>query len=111
MIGPDTYVYRRRLPHLQRDYKTYFVTFCTKSRRMLDPQHRDIVLRECVSAHSNACWLHCAIVMPDHVHLLVTMGPNESLAAWLQPIKGRSARLINMALHRSGPLWQRESFD
>ena len=51
-LGDDTYYYRQRLPHLQREYKTYFVTFCTKWRRELTSGERDIVLRECVSIHS-----------------------------------------------------------
>jgi REP element-mobilizing transposase RayT len=110
-IGNDTYAYRQRLPHLQREYKTYFVTFCTKSRRMLDSTERDIVLRECIAMHSDAFWLHCAVVMPDHVHVLATLGPNELLYRRLQVIKGRSARYINALRNRSGALWQPESFD
>src|SRR5205809_8007679 len=110
-IGADTYAYRRRLPHLQREHRTYFVTFCTRSRRVLEPADRDIVLRECISAHTDACWLHRAVVMPDHVHLLITLAKDESLSRWLQPIKGRSARLINSRNNSEGSIWQRESFD
>ena len=110
-IGDDTYDYRQRLPHLQREYKTYFVTFCTKARRELNSAERDIVLRECVAIHSDASWLHCAVVMPDHVHLLITLGQDESLCRRLQLIKGRSARCINLLTNRSGCVWQPESFD
>src|SRR4051812_46528849 len=99
-IGSDTYAYRQRLPHLQRDYGTYFVTFCTKARRTLDAAARDIVLRECVAIHSESCCLHCVVVMPDHVPLLLTLGPNESLYRQLQLIKGRSARLNNQRENR-----------
>ena len=110
-IGDDTYYYRRCLPHLEREYKTYFVTFCTKSRRVLEPCDRDIVFRECLAVRSDAHWLHCIVVMPDHVHLLVTLSNDESLSRFLQPIKGRSARFINALHGRRGSIWQRESFD
>ena len=78
---------------------------------MLDPAARDIVLRECVGIHSESSWLHCAVVMPDHVHLLLTLGCDESLYRQLQLIKGRSTRYINVARNRVGTVWQPESFD
>jgi len=110
-IGDDTYAYCRRLPQLQREHKNYFVTFCTKNRRVLDPESRDIVLRECVAQHGVSCWVHRAVVMPDHVHLLMALFPAQSLQNVMRLIKGRTARAINMQSSRSGPLWQRESFD
>lgn len=110
-IGDDTYAYYRRLPHLQREHKNYFVTFCTKNRRLLDLHSRDIVLCECVAQHGVACWLHCAVVMPDHAHVVMALLPEQSLPNVMRLIKGRSARAINMMRGRSGSLWQRESFD
>ena len=56
------------------------------------------------------------VVMPDHLHLLLTpladaQGNPYSVVEILQSIKGASAHSINRALHRSGPVWQEESFD
>lgn len=109
-IGDDTYAYYRRLPHLQREHKNYFVTFCTKNRQLLDPQSRDIVLAECISQHGVSCWLHRVVVMPDHVHLLMALSPEQSLQNVMRLIKGRSARAINKMSGRAGSLWQREYF-
>jgi hypothetical protein len=54
--------------------------------------------------------------MPDHVHLLFV--PRRTTDGWpfplvdiLQCVKGATAHRINKLLHRSGPLWEEESFD
>jgi hypothetical protein len=45
-------LYRRNLPHLQRDYyKPHFVTFVTKNRRILPDWARQIVLDCCMHDH------------------------------------------------------------
>lgn len=53
--------------------------------------------------------LHEWVIMPNHVHLLVT--PWCQVSWLLQTLKGRSARDANMLLARSGAFWQGESYD
>ena len=54
--------------------------------------------------------LHAFVVMPNHVHLLIT--PRVELAKITRTIKGKSARQANAMLGRTGqPFWQDESFD
>jgi REP element-mobilizing transposase RayT len=53
--------------------------------------------------------LHAFVVMPNHVHLLVT--PHVENARWLGPLKGFTGARANRILHREGPLWQDESYD
>jgi len=66
-------LYRRNLPHLQRDYsKPHFVTFVTKNRRILPDWARQIVLDRCMHDHEKRYNLRVAVVMPDHVHLILT---------------------------------------
>ena len=110
-IGHDTYAWRRCLPHLINANKTYFVTFCTKDRMRLPEAARDIALACSVHGHHSQYWLHSAVVMPDHVHLLLMPFPNVTLATILNGIKGTSSHRINALLGRRGKLWQRESFD
>jgi REP element-mobilizing transposase RayT len=56
------------------------------------------------------CQLHSFVVMPNHVHLLVT--PHVVAAKWLGPLKGFTAHEANGILHRHGaPFWQNESYD
>jgi len=54
--------------------------------------------------------LHAYVVMPNHVHLLVS--GNVALARWLGSLKGFTAREANRILGRSAQrFWQDESFD
>ncbi len=54
--------------------------------------------------------LHSFVVMPNHVHLLVT--PKVPSAKWLRTLKGFTAHEANLILGRTGnPFWQSESYD
>lgn len=54
--------------------------------------------------------LHHYVVMPNHVHLLVT--PSVISAKWLGPLKGFTAYQANAFLGLKGkPFWQQESYD
>jgi len=133
------YCYRRRLPHLQKADACIFVTFCTGARRVLPEPARDLVLGHClregglkpfvgedpfdprsgqVRATSAAprILLHAIVVMPDHVHMLLT--PRRDEKGWpfpvlkiLQCLKSATAHRINKLLRISGPVWEEESFD
>src|SRR6478672_2535495 len=102
-VGYDTHAYRRHLPHLQKVGKTYFVTFCAK--RELSLSERDLVLGCCVHDHEKTYWLRCAVVMPDHVHMIFTPYEEWPLARIMHRIKSVSAHAIGSRL------WQHESFD
>lgn len=112
----EKYDYRRRLPHYQKTDRAVFVTFCSGTYPALPENTRDIVLRHCLHDHGVKAQFHAIVVMPDHVHMLLTplrdaTGTPYSLVGILQGIKGASAHSINRALKRSGPVWQEESFD
>ena len=54
--------------------------------------------------------LHAYVVMPNHVHMLVT--PLVNSTCWLGPLKGFTSHEANVFLHRSGAhFWQDESYD
>jgi hypothetical protein len=57
--------YRRKLPHLQRDDKRHFVTFCTFHRWILPNAARAIALQCCLHDNDVKHVLHSAVVMPD----------------------------------------------
>jgi REP-associated tyrosine transposase len=105
------YEYRRRLPHYQKDDHPLFVTFTTDRRWPLPPEARNIVLACCLSENGRRLDLHATVVMPDHVHLIYSPlrrddGWSYTLPEIMKSIKGRFARQINVALKRSGPVWQ-----
>jgi REP element-mobilizing transposase RayT len=113
---PTKYRYRRRLPHLQKDDAPLFVTFCTGARALLPEHARDLVLAHCLREADSRIHLYAMVAMPDHVHLLFQPLRDEHgwafpLVDILQCMKGATAHGINKLLHRSGPVWEEESFD
>ena len=110
------YAYRRRLPHYQKADRVLFVTFCCSCLDPLPASVRDLALRHCLHDQGTKAAIHAVVVMPDHVHLLLTPlrdlnGDVYSLVEILQGIKSASAHSLNRALGRSGPVWEEESFD
>lgn len=51
------------------------------------------------------------VVMPDHFHALLSLDGRISLSEAMNKLKGRSARVINNHLDRTGPFWQRNFHD
>jgi REP element-mobilizing transposase RayT len=51
------------------------------------------------------------VVMPEHVHVLATLGKLSDLSQTFGRWKGAAAREINLVLARSGPLWQAGFYD
>lgn len=117
LSAPATkYSYRRRLPHFQYDDKPLFITFATFGRMPLRPAARDLMLKHCLYDHGSKYLLHAAVVMPEHVHLLLSplrdaAGEVFPLQQILQSLKSASAHSINKALCRQGPVWRERSFD
>jgi REP element-mobilizing transposase RayT len=110
------YEYHRKLPHYQKAGRALFVTFCKGNRIPFPPAARDAVLQHCLHDHGKRYELHAAVVMPDHVHLLLTPLRDEegwpyALPLILKLLKGTSARTVNKLSSSSGPVWQEESFD
>lgn len=116
MAKPAKNAYRRKLPHLQIEGKTFFVTFITYNRWILPESVRELVIKHCLHDHEIKIFLHGIVVMPDHVHMIFTplkddQGGTYGLSEIMRSIKGVSARNINKALGRTGCVWQHESFD
>jgi len=91
MIPGDTHATRRFLPHLEKNGKTYFVTFSTWKRQPLQPEARSIALEVIVRDHRRTYWLHTAVVMPDHVHVVITPYENWRLPDVMQRMKSVSS--------------------
>ncbi|MFM8765806.1 MAG: alanine--tRNA ligase-related protein, partial [Spartobacteria bacterium] len=114
---------KRHLPHFERPWAKYMVTFSTSQNRHLTAAERDIVMASIRYGHDHAHYeLYAACVMPDHVHLLlepqIKSETNEgetvfySLTEILQAIKSTTAHRINKAANVIGVhVWEEESFD
>ena len=109
------YQYRRNLPHLQNRDCALFITFASWKRWILPEVARDLALESCLRVNGRKCTLYAAVIMPDHVHLILCPVPcgNEyfSIPEIMKTIKSESAHRINQVLSRTGRVWQDESFD
>jgi putative transposase len=110
MEGKELHVTRRHLPHWRIEGATYFITFSTR-RLVLTRVEQEIVLKHIKEADKVYYILAAAVVMPDHVHLILTPNPGYELDRIMKGIKGPSARKINILRGTSGSVWQDESFD
>ncbi len=114
---------KRRLPHFERPWGKYMVTFSTRERLQLTPTERDIVLESILYAHTHRQYqLFAACVMPDHAHILFEPQIKEedkdgkpvfySLGEIMHGIKSTTAHKINKAAKVTGVhVWEEESFD
>jgi alanyl-tRNA synthetase/REP element-mobilizing transposase RayT len=120
--APGAAYYKRRLPHFERPWAKYIVTFSTREHRKLSPAERDVTLKTILHDAGKQYELYAACVMPDHVHLLLEPGiENEdsegkpifyALSDILQTLKSVSSHRINkLAGVKDQRVWENESFD
>lgn len=99
-------------PRLKRVYgwnHLHFVTFsCYKRQPFLrEPQARDVFLRALEKMRvSYGVLVDSYVVMPEHVHLLLSEPPEAALSVALQALKISVARLSEQR-----PYWQKRYYD
>jgi putative transposase len=74
-----------------QEVRTYFVTTVTANRRRLFQVEANAnIMLSTLQGYRNQSQflLHAFVIMPDHLHLLLTPAPNVSLEKALQLIKG-----------------------
>ena len=118
---PDVLYGKRNLPHFERSWAKYAITFTTHKRAPLSAEARQIVLDCLLYWNGRRYQLYAASVMPDHVHVLIEPQIKEndakgnaiffSLTEILHTIKSFTAHQINKLEKSSGPVWEKESFD
>ena len=98
-----------RLRHRASPGWTYFVTTKTWENRELFrvTEVADIVVH-CILTYwdQGAYSLHEFVVMPNHLHLLLTPGESTSLEKAVQLIKGGSSRQIHRQRGHKMEIWQ-----
>jgi RecG-like helicase/REP element-mobilizing transposase RayT len=119
-LASQTRYSKRNLPHFERPWTKYAVTFSTRQKRILSEGARDIVLDSLLHWNERRYTLYAACVMPDHVHILLEPAIKEtdengtvffSLREIFHSVKAHTARAINRAEQTSGPVWEEEWFD
>ncbi|HPC17195.1 MAG TPA: DUF1156 domain-containing protein [Candidatus Hydrogenedentes bacterium] len=107
---------RRKLPHWEKEGACYFITYRVGSGITLSPDARTIVLDNLKHWSGQRYDLWQAVVMPDHVHALLSPLSKEDGSYWtlteiLHTAKSWTANQINKLMGCSGTLWQDERFD
>jgi len=111
MDSDNAYITRRHLPHWVIKEATYFVTFRIKRGQNLTVEEQQNVLEHIKSGGGIYYLLCAAVIMPDHVHVILTPMEKFSLQEIMKGIKGVTARKINLNQRSRGSVWQDESFD
>ena len=58
------------------------------------------------AAQSHGCAIHAYVLMPNHIHLLVTPDHDQSLPKTLQSLGRRYVQYFNQTHKRTGTLWE-----
>jgi putative transposase len=99
----------RPMPPAPQEIRTYFITTVTASRRRLFQVERTaLLLIEILEAQRKKgnIAIHGFVIMPDHVHLLLTPAHEVSLEKAMQFIKGG----FSFRLENKMDVWER-SYD
>ena len=99
----------------------YHQRFTARVQEWLDGGHGACVLRDARAARLLASRLEAGgagpgyhllafVIMPNHVHVLVSLDIQDGMPEMIRRWKGGSARDINLALGLTGRLWQPDYF-
>lgn len=90
----------------------YFLTICSDDRRpgLSAPDVAAAIFDEIHAMEADGTWTcRCAVVMPDHVHALVTLGERLSVGKAVGRLKARTAAALQLS--DACLLWERGFFD
>jgi REP-associated tyrosine transposase len=97
-----------RTIHRLKQAGIYFITTDTWERRpiFLKAAPAELLVDQILDCRSRGFYsLHAFVVMPDHLHILLTPSGTASLERAMQMIKGGSAFRIRKELNYSFPIW------
>ncbi len=114
MNNCESKYWKRNLPHFTFSGSAYFITFCVHcSDLSIDEQI--IILEHIKEGHNLYYDLISAVVMPDHVHLVIRPKDEYTLSKIMKGIKGVSSKKLNIFRIENKIKdkfeWQHESYD
>jgi putative transposase len=89
---------------------TYFITFSTRHRRKLfavEPYVRIFLKTLYRHRRDGRYELHAFVLMPDHVHLLLTPARDITIERAIQLIKGAYSHELGGVIGRNQGIWER----
>ena len=103
----------RRLETTYERWPIYFVTSCTAGRLALlaNDQIHQTFLDFARQARDRGAWVGRYILMPDHVHLFVTVEDERiRLSEWIRSLKTSISKALR-SREEPSPHWQKGFFD
>ncbi len=88
----------------------YFLTVCVQrpAKGLIEETMARAVWKELRQLEDERRWhLRCGVIMPDHLHLLVTLGETTPLSGVVRLFKGR----VSPVFRRTGLRWQPGFYD
>jgi putative transposase len=101
-------------PRLIEDYSEYFLTFNTfKRKEFLTNKDIPVMLINSFNFLSRRVNvnLDSYVVMPDHIHLLISCKRGKDIPIFLRRLKSFTSREIKERMGLSDYVWQRGTFD
>jgi len=93
-----------------QETRTYFIsTSCDSTKRVFQVERMSDLLKSVIltNREKQRYQLHAFVIMPDHLHLLLTPAPEVSLEKAVQFIKGGFSFLAKKELGYIWEVWQR----
>ena len=102
-----------RLRRLVHSGKVFFVTTnLQRGKPPFTPEERDLMCAQIGAVCGRTqCRLCGFVVMPDHMHLLLSPLPGERISPLVQELKATTSRKLNAYRGGRGPVWQKGFFD
>jgi putative transposase len=97
-----------RIARRVRQAGVYFVTTDTwqKHPLFINTVVANIVVEQILNCRDRGFYrLHAFVVMPDHLHVLLTPGYKTTVEKAMQMIKGGSARRMGLETSQKFPIW------
>ncbi len=118
----DSWLKKHPKPWSEDDTEEYNEKFNERLEKWLDsgygsciltnPAIRKEVIESILKFDGERLKVHSAVIMPNHVHLLLEPFTGYSLSEILKGIKGASAQKVNKFLEtKANKIWMEESYD
>ena len=85
----------------------YHLTWSTKHRMSIIDASTEAILVKAFPgiARSESCWTHAIGIMPEHVHMALTIPTRLAVADAVKAIKGSSSHLLRHEYAEGAPNW------
>jgi putative transposase len=88
----------------------YHIVWATKNREPLIGAQQEEIIRRSIrtTCESASCLIHGIGIMPDHVHVALSIPPKMSIWEFMHQLKGSSSHLVRQAERPRSFRWQPE---